>query len=172
MATSNVSPDPANVHGGNLSEQQEGRRPSDHTALRVSQEKQGFSHLEKSSSGSLENQPQPQEDDPVEAKRIIRKIDYRLIPMLMAMYTLTFLDRVNIGNARLWNLEADLNMTGYDYNIVVLVFYIPYIILEIPSNMLLSRVKPRYYLSGLMMGWGCKCLPFKLITRTNLFVGQ
>lgn len=59
-------------------------------------------------------------EDSVEAKKVIRKIDWRLIPLLMLLYTLTFLDRVNIGNARLWNLERDLHMAGYDYNIVVL----------------------------------------------------
>ena len=58
--------------------------------------------------------------DPVEEKKIRRKIDWRLIPILQLMYMLTFLDRVNIGNARVWNLEEDLNMTGFDYNIAVL----------------------------------------------------
>lgn len=58
--------------------------------------------------------------DPAEAKRIMRKIDWRLIPLLGLLYMLTFLDRVNIGNARLWNLERDLGMDGYDYNIAVL----------------------------------------------------
>lgn len=167
MATNDTSLDPVHTSGDTVSERQQDRQLPGNAALRVSQEKQGFSHLEKQSSGSLENQPPPQEDDPVEVKRIIRKIDYRLVPMLMAMYTLTFLDRVNIGNARLWHLEADLNMTGYDYNIVVLVFYIPYILLEIPSNMLLSRVKPRYYLSGLMLGWGCRYLLPALTTMTD-----
>lgn len=60
------------------------------------------------------------EIDPVEAKRILRKVDWRIIPLLQFLYMLTFLDRVNIGNARLWNLEKDLNMSGYQYNIVVL----------------------------------------------------
>ncbi|KAK7750671.1 High-affinity nicotinic acid transporter [Diatrype stigma] len=59
--------------------------------------------------------------DPAEIKKIIRKIDYRLIPLLAFLYMLTFLDRVNIGNARLWNMERDLGMAGYDYNIAVLV---------------------------------------------------
>lgn len=58
--------------------------------------------------------------DLAETKRIIRKIDYRLIPLLAFLYMLTFLDRVNIGNARLWNMEQDLGMAGYDYNIAVL----------------------------------------------------
>lgn len=60
------------------------------------------------------------ETDPVEAKRILRKVDWRIIPLLQFLYMLTFLDRVNIGNARLWNLEKDLNLSGYDYNICVL----------------------------------------------------
>ncbi|KEY72861.1 hypothetical protein S7711_04437 [Stachybotrys chartarum IBT 7711] len=142
-----------------------------------SNEKEALDHLEKTRSASLDNVQQHAYDDPVEARRITRKIDYRLIPMLMAMYTLTFLDRVNIGNARLWNLEEDLGMSGYDYNIVVLVFYIPYIILEIPSNMLLSRVRPRYYLSGLMLGWGLTvtfagfCTSFAGLLVARIFIG-
>lgn len=76
-------------------------------------EKQEVAHVE-ADSGSF------YEEDSVEAKKVIRKIDWRLIPLLMLLYTLTFLDRVNIGNARLWNLERDLHMKGYDYNIVVL----------------------------------------------------
>ncbi|KAF2092870.1 MFS general substrate transporter [Rhizodiscina lignyota] len=93
-------------------------------------------------------------EDPVEAKRIIKKIDYRLMPVLVLLYTVTFLDRVNIGNARLWNMEKDLHMHGYEYNVAVLVFYVPLILFEIPSNMILNRVVPRYYISGLAMCWG------------------
>lgn len=60
------------------------------------------------------------ETDTVEAKRVLRKVDWRIIPLLQFLYMLTFLDRVNIGNARLWNLEKDLGMSGHSYNIVVL----------------------------------------------------
>jgi len=60
------------------------------------------------------------EEDSVEAKKVIRKIDWKLLPLLILLYTLTFLDRVNIGNAKLWNMEKDLKMKGYDYNLVVL----------------------------------------------------
>ncbi|KAM0327475.1 hypothetical protein ACHAQA_005763 [Verticillium albo-atrum] len=87
-------------------------------------------------------------------RRLTRKIDLRIIPLFIFLYTLTFLDRVNIGNARLWHLEDDLGMSGYDYNLAVLVFYIPYILLEIPSNMLLNRFKPRYYIASLVFLWG------------------
>lgn len=58
--------------------------------------------------------------DPTKARAIMRRIDWRIIPLLQFLYMLTFLDRVNIGNARLWNLEEDLGLKGYQYNIAVL----------------------------------------------------
>lgn len=82
-----------------------------------------FTHSDQTEMGSVESPKLPesqQESSDVDKKAVIRKIDWRLIPLLVGLYTLTFLDRVNIGNARLWNLEKDLDMTGYDYNIAIL----------------------------------------------------
>lgn len=80
-------------------------------------DKKGFEHHEK----NLENLT-AEEDGGNAAldRKITRKIDLRLLPLLVLAYTMTFLDRVNIGNARLWNMEDDLGMKGYDFNIVVL----------------------------------------------------
>jgi len=50
-------------------------------------------------------------------KRLIRKIDWRIIPFLSLLYLLSFLDRTNIGNARLAGLEKDLVMSGLEYNV-------------------------------------------------------
>ncbi|KAL2280623.1 hypothetical protein FJTKL_12342 [Diaporthe vaccinii] len=117
------------------------------------------------------------ETDPVEAKRTLRKIDWRIIPLLQFLYMLTFLDRFNIGNARLWNLEKDLNLTGYEYNIIVLVFYIPYIILELPANYVFNRVEPRKFISVIIFGWGLTmtfagfCHNFAGLLVSRIFVG-
>ncbi|KAG6362302.1 hypothetical protein INS49_010532 [Diaporthe citri] len=117
------------------------------------------------------------ETDPVEAKRILREVDWRIIPLLQFLYMLTFLDRVNIGNARLWNLEKDLDMSGYQYNIVVLVFYIPYIILELPANYVFNRVEPRKFIGVIMFGWGLTitfagfCHNFAGLLVSRIFVG-
>lgn len=78
------------------------------------------SELEKQGITQTETPTEEDATDPVEAKRVLRKVDWRIIPLLQFLYMLTFLDRVNIGNARLWNMERDLNMSGYDYNIAVL----------------------------------------------------
>lgn len=60
---------------------------------------------------------------------------------------------INIGNARIQGLEADLNMTGNDWNIVLFLFFIPYILLEAPSNVLLKRLRPSLFLPAICCGW-------------------
>lgn len=87
-------------------------------------------------------------------KRILRKCDLHVLPMLYVFYMLSYLDRINIGNARIEGLEQDLRMTGNDYNIALQVFFVPYILLEVPSNILLKRLAPSTYLSSLMFMWG------------------
>lgn len=54
---------------------------------------------------------------PEEAHRALRKCDYRLIPLLGVLYLVAFIDRSNIGNARIAGMEEDLNLQGMQYNI-------------------------------------------------------
>ncbi|OJD34527.1 mfs transporter [Diplodia corticola] len=92
--------------------------------------------------------------DPAAEKRIIRKCDYRVVPPLTILFLLAFLDRTNIGNARIQGLTEELGMTGNDYNVALLVFFVPYILFEIPSNLILKRVAPSTWLSLIMALWG------------------
>ncbi|CAD6566176.1 MAG: hypothetical protein ASARMPRED_008572 [Alectoria sarmentosa] len=80
-------------------------------------------------------------------KRLVRKCDLYVIPVLSLLYSLAFIDRINIGNARLQGLEKDLKMKGQDYNVALFVFFIPYILFEIPSNLLIRKVAPSTWLS-------------------------
>ncbi|KAL8728678.1 MAG: hypothetical protein Q9166_005242 [cf. Caloplaca sp. 2 TL-2023] len=109
----------------------------------------GTSTAKISPSGSLQ--------DPWVAKaeeRVLRKCDIHVLPILFTLYMLSYLDRINIGNARIENLESDLGMSGNDYNIAVQVFFIPYILLEVPSNIALRHVAPSTWLSVIMFFWG------------------
>lgn len=63
-------------------------------------------------------------------------------------------DRVNIGNARLYGLEADLGMAGNQYQVAVSVLFVTYIIFEIPSNLVLKKLTPRRYIAAIMLAWG------------------
>lgn len=62
----------------------------------------------------------------LDEKKILRKMDIRLIPMLALLYLLSFLDRGNIGNAKIEGLAEDLNMTGGQYNWTLTVFFFTY----------------------------------------------
>lgn len=54
--------------------------------------------------------------DPVAEKKLLWKIDWHLIPILWLLFLCAFIDRINIGNARIQGLEKDLHMKGNDYN--------------------------------------------------------
>ena len=87
-------------------------------------------------------------------KRLVRKCDLYVVPVLSLLYSLAFIDRINIGNARLQGLENDLKMKGQDYNVALFVFFIPYILFEVPSNLLIRKIAPSTWLSSIMMLWG------------------
>lgn len=68
---------------------------------------------------------------------------------------MAFIDRSNIGNARIDGLAADLDIaTGTKFNIALLVFYIPYILVDVPSNWVIKHVKAGIYLPALITLWG------------------
>ncbi|RSH93567.1 hypothetical protein EHS25_007925 [Saitozyma podzolica] len=87
-------------------------------------------------------------------KALVRKIDRRIVPCIWILYTMSYLDRANIGNAKTGGLQADFNLTSTQYSVVLLVFFISYVLFEIPSNLLLTRIRPSLYLSGLCVIWG------------------
>lgn len=90
-------------------------------------------------------------------KRLLRKIDITLIPFLSGLYLLSFLDRSNIGNARLAGLEDDLKMKGLDYNIALAIFFPFYVAAEIPSNLMMRLTRPKIWIPSIMIAWGTMC---------------
>lgn len=85
-------------------------------------------------------------------KKLLWKVDLHLLPMLILMYLLNFLDRNNLAQARLDTLEADLGMAGTDYNLATSILFVGYLLMQLPSNLLLTRVKPALYIGGAMVG--------------------
>ncbi|KAI0073713.1 MFS general substrate transporter [Panus rudis PR-1116 ss-1] len=87
-------------------------------------------------------------------RKVLAKIDLRLVPVITAVYLLTFLDRVNIGNAALFGLKEDLNLKGNEYNAALVIFFVPFTIFEVPSNVLLKKFKPHVWLSLGLFSFG------------------
>lgn len=108
--------------------------------------------------------------DPIAEKKLLRKLDLRVLPPLFVLFLLAFLDRTNIGNAKIQGLTKDLNMVGPDYNIALFVFFIPYILLEVPSNLILKKLAPSTWLSAIMVLWGICTLGQGLVTNFGALV--
>lgn len=92
-----------------------------------------------------------------DTKRLIRKIDWAIIPFVALLYLLSFLDRTNIGNARLDTIEEDLNLTGLRYNHALAIFFPFYVLAEIPSNMGMKRFRPWIWIPSMMVAWAICC---------------
>ncbi|CUA76385.1 putative transporter C1002,16c [Schizosaccharomyces pombe 972h-] [Rhizoctonia solani] len=109
---------------------------------------------------SLESNIGGQFDAPRTA-RLLRKMDWNIVPFLALLYLLSFLDRTNIGNARLAGLEADLGMNkaSLQYNTALAIFFPFYVAAEIPSNMMLKRTRPSLWFAFIMVAWGL-CMTF------------
>ena len=87
-------------------------------------------------------------------KKLVRKLDLRIIPLFMLLYLFSFLDRVNIGNARLYGLEEDLGLEENQYQIAVSILFVTYLLSEVPSNLVLKKFTPSRWISFITTSWG------------------
>lgn len=84
--------------------------------------------------------------DPAAEARLLRKLDWHLLPWICIAYLINYLDRANLGNAKTLNsdvhgasLTAKVNLAGQRYSVVVAAFFVPYVLLEFPSNFFLKK---------------------------------
>ncbi|KAF9430432.1 hypothetical protein BGZ94_006909 [Podila epigama] len=89
-----------------------------------------------------------------EVQRVRWKVDKHIVPLLSILYLCSYLDRSNIGNAKIANLEEDLNLAPGIYNTALSIFYVGYVIGEIPANLMLKRMGPRKWIAIVMLCWG------------------
>ncbi|KAI9674400.1 MAG: hypothetical protein M1817_001738 [Caeruleum heppii] len=92
-------------------------------------------------------------------KKLLWYLDIKLIPWLCLLYLISFLDRTNIGNAKIAGLPEDLGMTGPQYNACLTIFFVSYSVFEPLTNILLKRLRPRIFLPIIMILWGI-CMTF------------
>jgi len=85
--------------------------------------------------------------------RVNRRVTRRLIPFLFALYVVAFLDRVNVGFAAL-QMKADLGFGDAVYGLGAGIFFLGYFVFEVPSNLILERVGPRFWIARIMISWG------------------
>ncbi|KAJ5711277.1 MFS transporter [Penicillium malachiteum] len=102
-------------------------------------------------------------------KQVIRKIDFHLLPVLAFLYLCSHVDRNNLGNAKIEGMNTDLGLVGNQYNIASTLFFVPYIIFEIPSNVMLKKTRPSLWLSAQVVTWGIVMTSHIFLYRLDSF---
>ncbi|WYZ39394.1 hypothetical protein EsH8_III_001308 [Colletotrichum jinshuiense] len=100
--------------------------------------------------------------DPVAEAKLVRKQDLRVLPMIFLMYFFTFLDRTNLGNAKVAGMEADLGLGTYGFNIGACLYYGIYFFADIPASLSVKKF-------GFIM-LPISCIAFGLVTLSTAFI--
>ena len=101
---------------------------------------------------------------------VYRKVAWRLLPVLFLCYVVAYLDRVNVGFAKLQML-ADLHFGDTAYGLGAGIFFLGYFLFEIPSNLILHRLGARVWIARIMMSWGVLSSLTMFITSEASFYG-
>jgi MFS transporter, ACS family, tartrate transporter len=91
--------------------------------------------------------------DPTVSVRLMRKVCWRLVPLMVLMYLISSLDRANIGYAAL-EMNKDLGMSTADFGVAAGLFYLGYILFQAPSNLVLHRIGARVWIAIILLAWG------------------
>ncbi len=103
-------------------------------------------------------------EQPVIEKTIYAKLTWRLLPLLFAGYVVAYLDRVNVGFAKL-QMASELHLSDTVFGLGSGIFFIGYFLFEIPSNLILHRVGARIWIARIMISWG-------LLSAAMIFVSS
>ncbi|KAE8389063.1 major facilitator superfamily domain-containing protein [Aspergillus alliaceus] len=102
----------------------------------------------------------PDDDDATAERALVWKQDLRIVPLSAFIYLLCYLDRSNIGNAKVLNMDtgddllSETHMSNYQFTIALMVFLVAYALFEVPSNYLLKKLRPSRWIAFLMFSWG------------------
>ncbi|CRG87188.1 putative transporter C1002,16c [Talaromyces islandicus] len=110
---------------------------------------------------------------PEEQKRIIRRVDFRLVVILGCLYFISLLDRTNLGAASVAGMQDELQMDASNnaYSIVTLVFFIPYTIFQIPATATIRKIGPRLFLASIVLAWGATMIGFGFAPNWSVLAG-
>ncbi|CCG81506.1 putative MFS allantoate transporter [Taphrina deformans PYCC 5710] len=93
-------------------------------------------------------------EDSLEFKRLLRKIDFRLMPLMCFIYGIQFLDKTTLSYASVMGIKKDTHLVGNDYALLGTMFYVGYLFWEYPTNYLMQRLPLAKYLAINIIIWG------------------
>jgi sugar phosphate permease len=108
-------------------------------------------------------------DDGVSA--LYSRLNWRLLPFLLACYMFAYMDRVNVGFAKL-QMQSDLGFSDAAYGVGAGIFFLGYVLFELPSNLLLPRVGARKTFSRILVLWGITSACMLFVRNVPMFYGM
>jgi ACS family tartrate transporter-like MFS transporter len=113
---------------------------------------------------------QPESERGVDARKLYRKITWRLIPYIFILYILAYLDRVNVGFAEA-GLKHDLQLSNTVFGLGGGIFFLGQFCFDLPSNLMLGKVGPRLWIARIMISWGIIATLMTFATGARSFCG-
>ncbi|WGW12564.1 MFS transporter [Saxibacter everestensis] len=110
-------------------------------------------------------------EDPAMRKRVMRKVALRLTPFLAVLYFINYLDRTNIGFAGPNGMNEDLGLTNAMFGLASGVFFVGYLLLEVPSNIALHRFGARRWIARIMVSWGIVAAAMAFVPNAGTLYG-
>ncbi|GAA4511772.1 MFS transporter [Brevibacterium yomogidense] len=103
--------------------------------------------------------------------RVLKKVTWRLIPFIIAMYLINYLDRTNISIAGPGGMNEDLGLTATQFGFAAGIFFFGYLLLEVPSNLALHRFGARIWLARILISWGLVASAMAFVTNEYWLYG-
>ncbi len=110
----------------------------------------------------------PSADPAAFEKATYAKVTRRLLPFLLLCYVVAYLDRVNVGFAKL-QMSVDLGFSDAVYGLGAGIFFIGYFLFEVPSNLIMHKVGARLWIARIMLTWGCVSAATAFVTTPAMF---
>ncbi|KAF6837195.1 allantoate permease [Colletotrichum plurivorum] len=101
-----------------------------------------------------ENESQWARYEPAEARRVLRKIDWRLMPLIVGTITIAAVDKILISNAALYGMNEDTHLVGQQYSWVGSIFYFGWLVAEYPANAILQKLPVGKTVGSAVVAWG------------------
>jgi ACS family tartrate transporter-like MFS transporter len=112
--------------------------------------------------------PRASEATPELGRATLKKVGWRLLPFLLLLYVVAWLDRVNVGFAAL-QMRADLDFSATVFGFGAGIFFAGYALFEVPSNLILVRVGARFWIARIMITWGVLSIAMLFVQGTISF---
>jgi MFS family permease len=101
-------------------------------------------------------------------KAVLRKVTWRIVPLFMLCFVMSYLDRVNVSFAKL-QMQSELGLSEAAYGFGASIFFIGYLLFEVPSNIVLAKVGSRRWIARIMISWGIASAAMMFVRSETAF---